>query len=720
MKLKVEDISEAIERVFESYSSCEDEEVLIQPMLENVVKSGVVFTRDPNSYAEYYVINYQEGKDTTAVTSGKSDNLKAFVSYKRITHTILDEDMRVLIDSVKLIEKCLINDALDIEFAIDASHKVYIFQCRPIARSIKNCYNYVNISPALERIYKKIQKLSKPHPFLLGHSAVFGVMPDWNPAEMLGVRPQKLAISLYKELITDSIWARQRKNYGYRDLTMHPLMISFCGVPYIDSRISFNSFIPAKLNKRIAEKLVNYYIDVLSKYPKYHDKVEFEIVFSCYCLGLHPKLMRLLDYGFEKNEIYNIEFSLLEVTNRIINPQNGLYKDDFERIKILDINYERIINSDLSLVEKIYWLIEECKEYGTLPFAGIARASFIAIQFLRSFVDIGIITIDEYNKYFNSLNTVNRQLYNDIQRLYIGNIGREEFLYKYGHIRPGTYDITSKRYDESFDEYFLGGIDVKMTDKPGSMSDGKGEDFIQADEYMFSSMQMEAIQTELDKSGLILSSLELMSFIKESIEGRERLKFVFTKSVSKVLQLVEQLGDRFGISREDMAFVDISIIKQLYSDLFAGSTEKLIRDSIKNNKEQYEYATQIKLPSVILLPEDVYSFYLLDEEPNYVTQKKAIGRVRALVNNQQTETFNDIEGAIVFIQSADPGYDFIFSRGIAGLVTRFGGANSHMAIRCAELGIPAVIGVGENRYKEWSQWHQVEVDCQKKQVIRVE
>ena len=41
-------------------------------------------------------------------------------------------------------------------------------------------------------------------------------------------------------------------------------------------------------------------------------------------------------------------------------------------------------------------------------------------------------------------------------------------------------------------------------------------------------------------------------------------------------------------------------------------------------------------------------------------------------------------------------HDYLFSKNIGGLITCYGGANSHMAIRCAELGIPAVIGCGEN------------------------
>ena len=36
-------------------------------------------------------------------------------------------------------------------------------------------------------------------------------MADWNPAEMIGNKPTNLSISLYAELITDRVWATQRK-----------------------------------------------------------------------------------------------------------------------------------------------------------------------------------------------------------------------------------------------------------------------------------------------------------------------------------------------------------------------------------------------------------------------------------------------------------------------------------------------------------------------------
>ena len=55
---------------------------------------------------------------------------------------------------------------------------------------------------------------------------------------------------------------------------------------------------------------------------------------------------------------------------------------------------------------------------------------------------------------------------------------------------------------------------------------------------------------------------------------------------------------------------------------------------------------------------------------------------------------------IVLIENADPGFDWLFNFNIKGLITKFGGANSHMSIRCNELKIPAAIGVGEKIFED--------------------
>jgi len=69
------------------------------------------------------------------------------------------------------------------------------------------------------------------------------------------------------------------------------------------------------------------------------------------------------------------------------------------------------------------------------------------------------------------------------------------------------------------------------------------------------------------------------------------------------------------------------------------------------------------------------------------------------------------------VPSADPGFDWIFTRDICGFVTQFGGANSHMAIRAGELGIPAVIGAGEVLFQRWQAARKLCLDCSNQKVL---
>ena len=158
---------------------------------------------------------------------------------------------------------------LDIEFALDKKGKLYLLQVRRLV--IKNNKDhYVKdkfFKNHLDKLNKKITKIKKRNYSLLGKTTFFGVMPDWNPAEVIGRRPNPLALSLYKELITDNIWALQRRDYGYKNLENSGLLSSFFGMPYIDTRVDFNSWVPANLNDKISEKIVNFYLDKLKKKP---------------------------------------------------------------------------------------------------------------------------------------------------------------------------------------------------------------------------------------------------------------------------------------------------------------------------------------------------------------------------------------------------------------------------------------------------------------------
>jgi phosphohistidine swiveling domain-containing protein len=688
VKCEKDTLCKAIVKVISSYGkTCEKDEVFIQPMLKNVKSAGVVFTADINTLAPYYIINYDESGNTSSVTSGDSNDIKTTIIFKN--SKVIPDEFKKLLKAVKECKEIFDNNFLDIEFAF-SENELYILQVRAIVRKNKVDLSDIDLEKSLQKLHSKIQKLNRPHPKLLGEKTIFGVMPDWNPAEMIGIKPQRLALSLYKELITDEIWAYQRDNYGYRNLRSFPLLVSFLGVPYIDTRVSFNSFIPKKLHKGIASKLVDFYLDELSKNKNYHDKVEFEIVYSCYYFGISKKLIKLKEKNFSNNEIKRIEFELLELTNSVIDVKNGLYKKDLEKVEILKDKFNEIVNSNLSIIDKIYWLIEDCKRYGTLPFAGIARAAFIAIQFLNSFVDEGVLSNQEKNSFLNSINTISKQLSIDKSKM-----EKKEFLAKYGHLRPGTYDINSLRYDENFDKYF-----------------SRNSNNIETKIFKFSKKQKTAIEKLIIEHGLQTNFNNLIRFIKEAIEGREYAKFIFTKHLSKVLQLIEEFGANFGISRDKMAYIDIQEIKNLYATLEHKDIVDILRANIEKNKNSYKFTQAVKLPFLIVNENDIYSFSLEKEEPNFITLKNITSEV---VDIKNTDTVS-LEGKIVCIRSADPGYDYLFSKKIAGLVTCYGGANSHMAIRCAELGIVAVIGCGENLYEKLKKAKKIFINSANKQI----
>jgi phosphohistidine swiveling domain-containing protein len=179
--------------------------------------------------------------------------------------------------------------------------------------------------------------------------------------------------------------------------------------------------------------------------------------------------------------------------------------------------------------------------------------------------------------------------------------------------------------------------------------------------------------------------------------------------------LIEQFGNDWEISKEEIAHLDFRRIYEMYSRLDARSVKEIMEHDIAANKLLYHYVNLLQMPMLITQPEDIYCFYVNADQPNYVTLKSVTGDV---VNESELHK-SDCENKIVFIPSADPGYDFLFTKNIRGLVTKYGGVNSHMAIRCSELNIPAVIGAGETFFNQWGQFNIIEINCAEQNVRKI-
>ena len=729
-------VFEALQKVADSMPN-DNDEILIQPFLDNISACGVAFSVDKDNFAPYFCISFDESGSSNAITDGSSKVSKNFYAY-RGAESIDDLRMSQLIAMIRECENLFDCKFLDIEFAFvretqinknpcgsildeksglqsheqgnktdkrvaslpDLSlkdnapkEKLFLLQVRPLVMQGK--LNLFKALPkeALGRLYRRLENLKENRCGVLGENFIFGIMPDWNPAEIIGIRPKRLALSLYKAIITDNIWAYQRDNYGYRDLRSHPLMHSFLGMPYIDVRISFNSFVPKDLNAQIAEKLINFYLQKLIDSPHLHDKIEFAIVYSCYDFNSPHKLKKLLNYGFNENEIKRLEFALLNLTNDIINPKNALFRKDIAKAKNLSAIFTQIKDSNYSPIDKIYWLLESCKRYGTLPFAGVARAGFVAMQMLNSLVEIGFLSVSQKDDFLNSLNTISKVLSTKSANLNTQNA--DEFLSEFGHLRAGTYNILSPRYDCAFEKYFAFCQNPQTPKRKN---------------FTLDSAKMQELDILLAQNGLKIDSQEFFSFLKDAIEGRERVKFEFSKLLSYAIELIGELGAYYGISKENMAHLDIQNIFTLYSSLYSKSPKERFLDEIARHKAEHNLTLALKLPPLLYSPRQIYSFFTQTSLPNFITQKSVTAQV-AFENDK------NLQGKIVLIKSADPGYDYLFAKNIAGLITCYGGANSHMAIRASELALPSVIGVGEEKFAQLCNAKRVRIECGSEQIL---
>ncbi|HET8936167.1 MAG TPA: PEP-utilizing enzyme, partial [Polyangiales bacterium] len=331
------------------------------------------------------------------------------------------------------------------------------------------------------------------------------------------------------------------------------------------------------------------------------------------------------------------------------------------------------------------WLLEDCRRYGTLPFAGLARAGFIAVQLLRSLVTVGVLERAEYDAFLSGLTTVSGQMTQDLSQL-----DRSTFLARYGHLRPGTYDVLSPRYDEAPDLYF------DWTQRVAAPQHNSAPFALRLEQIREISRLLRLHQLSHDVVGLF-------DFLQAGIVEREFAKFTFARNLSDALSLFRNLGASLGFSAEDMSFANIQVIKELH--MASADPAELIAASIVEGRRRYRETCQIMLPPLITRAEDVLCFHMPQAEPNFITQRQVTARV---VHYQQRE---HLQGAIVVVPSADPGFDWIFSHGIAGFITAYGGTNSHMAIRSNEIGLPAVIGAGELLYRKWAAAEVLSIDC---------
>ena len=676
-------IEKSIDKVFISYGKHnQNQYILVQEYIQNAESVGVIFTVDPKNGSPFRTINFNNSNHTELITSGKTNGQIVYY-YKDISRDKLSRIILNIENLIKKLEHKFLNIPLDIEFLVK-KRKIYILQVRRL--SVKKS-SKVLFQKSLNDFEKKLSKMTSETSHLIGKERFFSTMTDWNPAEIIGLKPKPLALSLYQSLITNEVWSESRVNLGYKDITKMPLLYSFLGTPYIDLKTDINSFLVRNLPDEVQHKLINFYFKKFKKQPYYYyDKIESNLVINCISLDIKKYKNILSHSSLSKKQINNVIKIYINLTMNIVSKLD----DNIKKFKYGEKLFKELKRSKNSTINKIYLLHNICKNYGTLPFANLARMAFIAVEFLNSFVDLKIITSNERKIFLETIKSVSFEMSKDLSK------SKSKFIANFGHLRPNTYEISTPNYKENYQNYFKNAQPTLKRPK----------------KFIFNHKHKNKINYFLRKNKFVnCNANSLMYFIENAIYERENSKLFFTKIIDEIFNQLKILSKRIKLNHKDIQYLNIEKILDLYEQFSHEDIVKDLKKDIRKNKDIYNFNQNFNLPNVILNKNDIYLYEEMKASPTFITDKKITSNFINLKNLKKNLNLDD---KIICIENADPGYDFIFNYKINGLITAFGGPNSHMSIRCNEFSIPAAIGIGEKKFQQLLNKDIIYLNCKKK------
>ena len=425
----------------------------------------------------------------------------------------------------------------------------------------------------------------------------------------------------------------------------------------------------------------------LSDHPEYHDKLEFEIINTCADFTFEQTFRER--YGNTLNGDAWLAYSgnLKRLTARMVDarPAGSLaWRTGIGRSTRRSENYvDQCSEGSLQLFAKFAACLAR-RAMAAVLCGGAAR--FTVEIFLRAAVHKGALSEERYEAFGFSLETVLSDLSADMHDVISGKRDEKDFLSIYGHLRPGTYDILSPKYADRSD-LFVGSNLIETHKKKA---------------FVLSVTEETALNSLFEEIGYAeVDAHAFMDYARRSVAAREALKFRFSWFLSKSIDAIAAWGECVGLGRDDLSFLTLSDILCMQVSPVMRDPATIVNETVQNNRSEWFQCDALKLGHFIASVDDIYIMATHRSAPNFVTSKRVEGRTVVLLPNQQIshrskERWCASKTPILATMDIYEG-NFWVDHEVCG-------ANSHMAIRCGELGIPAAIGCGEELFSRLSGW----------------
>ncbi|MEP7041452.1 MAG: PEP-utilizing enzyme [Dokdonella sp.] len=647
-------IAAAVDAVFASYAPARAaDEVFIQRQITPVRDAIVASTHALPDGAAYRVLSIAAGPRSDEVTRGAADVDTWYLARDSTRPDSLPAHWRPYLRTLLEVEHIVGTQPCEVEMVADQDGDVWLLQVRPLIVRTQ-------VEPALIALRQAteagLRARSQASPLL-------GMMPDWNPAELLGEHPRPLARDLFDALITRRAWRIGRSALGHADVGDVGLLQIHAGRPYVDVRTSLRSLLPASVAAAIGERMVDAYCRRLRAYPVLHDKIEFEIAFTAAHPGIEDRIESRYPGVLDARERSAFAHALRAPTRAAL---------DGPRVQRLRGGFLRDLHSPVPRAHpaRLRHALARLELRSAVRFATAARMAFAVEALLRTAVDEGALDATRLTGFKQSA-LVDPALpwlraEGDMQ------LTRNAAL---GHIRAGTFDLAVPARREILAHAFASASSL--------LPAGSAALAPTAQESAY-------LQRMLEPLDIAMSPVELLVHYRRLLQLRELGKFALARGVSLLLDALQAHAASLDIGREDAGWLPLRDL------LDADMPAAVLQTRIVGARQQHQLESRLRMP-LLLDRFALDSIHYAPGQANYLGNGLHGGppiRVDAHTHPDSVPLH-----AIIVIASADPGFDWIFLRRPAALVTAFGGPNSHMAIRCAESGVPALLGVGPERFR---------------------